>query len=334
MGSAALSNLAMIALLLLNEWQDFQREQAAAARDAAAREGAQIEVAYSDNSPITQIHQILEYLRRPTPSIPTAIVAELAGAAEAFVSVARTALGKGVGWVGLSGGAPTLQALREEFPGKLAVSITTDEEAIGRIHAVQCRAHLPTGGTILYVEGPGLQHEVRARRRGFEEGLQGSVIAIGKTLAADWTEDGAERTASVWLASPSGQRFLPALVCSQNDSMAVGVRRAAQATGVRWAGCPFIGCDGLPNQGKQLVEEGMLAATITKPVTAGMGVQCAIRAAAGLFSSQDLVLAPHPYPGADAPGHANLEDHYSPSSSASTFPHPMPRPPSRAASRG
>ncbi len=247
----------MIAVLLLNESQDFQREQGAAARSAAAQEGVKIEIAYS-GSPIAQILQILAYIHRPPPSIPTAIVAELTGAAEAFASAARAVLDKGVGWVGLSGStAPSLQALREEFPGKLAVSITTDEEAIGHIHAGQCRALLPAGGTILYVEGPGLQHEVRARRRGFEERLQGSAILIGKTLAADWTEEGAERAASAWLAGPSGQRFQPALVCSQNDSMAMGVRRAALAGSARWAGCPFIGCDGLPNQGEWLVKEGI-----------------------------------------------------------------------------
>jgi ribose transport system substrate-binding protein len=301
MGAAALPDLTMIAVLLLNETQDFQREQGSAARSAAAREGVQLEIAYS-TSPIAQIHQILAYIHRPPPSIPTAIVAELTGAAEAFASAARAVLDKGVGWVGLSGSAASLQALREEFPGKLAVSITTDEEAIGHIHARQCRALLPAGGTILYVEGPGLQHEVRARRRGFEEGLQGSVIVIGKTIAADWTEEGAERTASAWLAGPAGRRFLPALVCSQNDSMAIGVRRAALARSARWAGCPFVGCDGLPNQGERLVKEGSLTATVTKPITAGMGVQCATRAAAGSLTSRDIVLAPRPYPCVDVPG--------------------------------
>jgi hypothetical protein len=78
--------------------------------------------------------------------------------------------------------------------------------------------------------------------------------------------------------------------------MSMGVRRAAIAKRVCWAESPFIGCDGLPKQGQQFVKEGALAATITKPVTAGLGVQCAARAARGVLSTQDVVLVPQPYP--------------------------------------
>ena len=286
----------MIAVLLLSERQDFQQEQASLAREASTREGVPIEIAFADNSPFAQIQQVLAYIRRPLDTRPTAIIAELAGAAEAYTTVARSALAAGVGWVDLSPAGSTLQPLRAEFPGRLAIAIGTDEVAIGRIHAHQCRAFLPDGGGILYVEGPGLQREVKARRNGFEEGIRESRITIAKTLAADWTADGAERAASAWLAGPSSHRTTPSLVCAQNDSMAMGVRRAAIAKRVCWAESPFIGCDGLPKQGQRFVKEGALAATIIKPVTAGLGVQCAARAVRGVLSTQDVVLVPQPYP--------------------------------------
>jgi hypothetical protein len=144
----------MIAVLLLSERQDFQQEQASLAREASTREGVPIEIAFADNSPFAQIQQVLAYIRRPLDTRPTAIVAELAGAAEAYTTVARRALAAGVGWVDLSPAGSTLQPLRAEFPGRLAIAIGTDEVAIGRIHAHQCRAFLPDEGGILYVEGP------------------------------------------------------------------------------------------------------------------------------------------------------------------------------------
>ena len=92
----------MIALLLLSERQDFQQEQASLAREASSREGVSIEIAFAGNSPFTQIQQVLAYVRRPLDTRPTAIIAELAGAAEAYTTVARSALAAGVGWVDLS----------------------------------------------------------------------------------------------------------------------------------------------------------------------------------------------------------------------------------------
>ena len=59
---------------------------------------------------------------------------------------------------------------------------------------------------------------------------------------------------------------------------------------------PLHRLDGLPKQGQRFVKEGALAATIIKPVTAGLGVQCAARAVRGVLSTQDVVLVPQPYP--------------------------------------
>ena len=57
-----------LALFLLSNQQDFQLEQEAVAREAAARMGMTIEVAFNENSPLTQIQQILDITHRPVPS--------------------------------------------------------------------------------------------------------------------------------------------------------------------------------------------------------------------------------------------------------------------------
>lgn len=286
----------LITLLLLSDGQDFQQAQEESARDACQKEGFELEVAYSDNSPYMQIRQVLEYIERPLNLQPAAIAIELASAPTAFTEAARSALSAGVGWVELSSGASVVQSLHREFPDHLVASVTADEEAIGELQASQCRALLPKGGTVLYVEGPGVNAIVKDRRLALEKGLHGSSITIAKTLAADWTEEGAKAATIAWLRQASANRVHPDLVCSQNDAMALGVQRAALAERAGWVGIPMLGCDGVPNVGQQYVKEGTLAATIIKPVTAGPAVDWIVRSIRGEKLPRRLVLRPTSFP--------------------------------------
>jgi ribose transport system substrate-binding protein len=57
------------------------------------------------------------------------------------------------------------------------------------------------------------------------------------------------------------------MFCAQNDSMAMGARKAIQevpdpALREKWLGLPFTGVDGLPKTGQAFVRSGLLAATI------------------------------------------------------------------------
>lgn len=286
----------LITLLLLTDGQDFQRAQEQSARDVCEKEGFEFEVAYADNSPFMQIRQVLEYIERPLNTRPVAIAIELASAPSAFTQAARSALSAGVGWVELSSGASVVQTLHYEFPGRLVASVTADEEAIGALHASQCRALLPKGGTVLYVEGPSVNTIVKDRRVALEKGLEGSSITIAKTLAADWTEEGAKLTTIAWLRQASANRIHPDLVCSQNDAMAVGVQKAARAERLGWAGIPVLGCDGVPTVGQRYVKEGTLAATVIKPVTAGPAVDWIARSIRGEKLLRRLVLRPTSFP--------------------------------------
>ena len=255
-----------------------------------------IEVVFSDNSPLCQIRQMLEFIRRPTSERPCALVSELAAAPAAFKRVASNALAAGVGWVELTSGDSCLEELRHEFPGLLVTSVTTSEGAIGRLHAEQCRALLPWGGEVLYIEGHGLHSAVTSRRAAFEMGLAGTKLSIGKTLVADWTERTAKAVASRWMQKVSSYLKWPALVCAQNDSMAVGTRRACILQDVQWAGVPVIGCDGLPSGGQRYVREGVLVATVVKPTTAGRGVEVVSQVLKGGGWSPSAVIAPQSYP--------------------------------------
>jgi ABC-type sugar transport system substrate-binding protein len=86
------------------------------------------------------------------------------------------------------------------------------------------------------------------------------------------------------------------VVVSQNDAMAVGVRRAIRAHRPDWGEVPLAGCDGLPDGGQRLVRAGELAATIVTPTTAGPAVALVARALAGQPVAAEVRLAAQSFP--------------------------------------
>lgn len=283
-----------IAVLLRCQDQEFQQAQAEAARTSGKQEGAALELFFAENSAFSQIQQVLALVKRPREERPSAIVIELAGGAEGYKSTARAALSAGIAWVEVSGLASSVPSLRSEFPERLVLSVTTPEDDIGRIHATQCRTILKNGGGILYIEGPSLQPEAKARRLGLEEGLRNSRIKIEKALSGDWTDESAERAMASFLDRPHD--FMPAIVCAQNDEMAMGARRLATGRSRDWAQIPYLGCDGLISGGQKFVREGLLAATVVKPVTTGVAISQVLEGLRGGDPKKDISLAPESIP--------------------------------------
>jgi ribose transport system substrate-binding protein len=81
-----------------------------------------------------------------------------------------------------------------------------------------------------------------------------------------------------WLKLTTSQKATFDLVAAQNDTMAVGARKAFQelptaAERERWLNLPFLGCDGLPKTGQTWVRSGLLAATIFVPPNAGQALE-------------------------------------------------------------
>ncbi len=256
-----------------------------------------MEILFAENSAFAQIQQVLSLVNRPPEGRPTAVVIELIGGAEGYRATAQVTLSAGIDWVEVSGLASTVPSLRSEFPDRCVMSVTTHEEDIGRIHAIQCRKMLKDGGGILYIEGPSLQPEVKARRLGLEEGLFKTRITIEKALAGDWTQESAERAMQTFFARPHD--FVPALVCAQNDEMAMGARRVAASRDPAWAQIPYIGCDGLSTGGQRFVREGLLAATVVKPVTTGIAVKHLASRLSSDAAPTDVTIAPESLPALD-----------------------------------
>ena len=63
------------------------------------------------------------------------------------------------------------------------------------------------------------------------------------------------------------------MVASQNDSMALGAKKALVKQHPDWGGIPLLGCDGLPQGGQTLVSQGQLAATIVTQSNTGSALE-------------------------------------------------------------
>lgn len=247
---------------LTNNDNDYQQEQAAAAEKAARRLGVDVKIIHANNDAVAQSQQLLHYVQDSEVARPDAIMFEPAGGT-AFPQVARAAAAAGIGWVVLNHEVDYIRDLRRTY--KVPVfSISSDHEAIGKIQGQQFAALLPNGGSMLYIEGPA--NSVAAKQRTAGMNRTKPINIQVKSMRANWTEESAYRTVSSWLRLQTSQDSHIDLVGAQDDSMAVGARKAFnEITGnerARWMKIPVTGCDGMPQTGQAWVRSGTLAATI------------------------------------------------------------------------
>jgi ribose transport system substrate-binding protein len=247
---------------LTNNDNDYQQEQAAAAEKAARTLGVDVKVIQANNDAVAQSQQLLHYVQDSSVARPDAILFEPAGGT-AFPQVARAAVAAGIGWVVLNHEVDYILELRRT--NKVPVfAISSDHEEVGRIQGNQFAALLPNGGSILYIEGPANSSAAKERTRGMNR-TKPSNIQV-KSMRANWTEESAYRVVSSWLRLRTSQETHIDLVGAQDDSMAMGARKAfgdmSIADRERWLKLPFTGCDGMPKTGQAWVRNGQLAATI------------------------------------------------------------------------
>ena len=247
---------------LTNNDNDYQQEQAAAAEKAARRLGVDLTVIHANNDALAQSQQLLHYIQDSTVAKPDAILFEPAGGT-AFPQVARAAAAAGIGWVVLNHEADYILELRRLY--KVPVfAVSADHVEIGMIQGKQFAALLPNGGSMLYIEGPANSSAAKERSTGMNRAKPVNIQV--KTMRANWTEESAYKTVSSWLRLQTSQEAKIDLVGAQDDSMAMGARKAfseiAEGDRARWMKIPITGCDGMPKTGQSWVKNGTLAATI------------------------------------------------------------------------
>lgn len=273
-----MSKLKFLVSLTTND-NDYQVEQAHSAEQAARKCGADLQIHYADNDAINQSTQILKAVQSAPDERPDAIIFEPVGGT-ALPQVARTAANAGIGWAVLNREASYVPELRRTSKAPV-FSVSSDHVEIGRIQGRQCAALLPAGGTVLYVQGPSENSAAKERTTGMQEVKPSNIHLI--MLKGQWTEESSQRAVRSWLKLSTSQKASVDLVAAQDDSMAIGARKAFQEIlseneRERWLSLPFLGCDGLPKTGQAWVRSGVLTATIYVPPNTGQAIEMLVEA--------------------------------------------------------
>jgi ABC-type sugar transport system substrate-binding protein len=281
---------------LTNDDNDYQQEQAAAAENAGRRLGVDVKIIHANNDALAQSQQLLHYVQDSSVARPDAIMFEPAGGT-AFPKVARAAAAAGIGWVVLNHEVDYILELRRTF--KVPVfAISSDHVEVGKIQGQQFGALLPNGGSVLYIEGPANSSAAKERTAGMFKTKPANIQV--KTMRANWTEDSAYRTVSSWLRLRTSQESHIDLVGAQDDSMAMGTRKAfsqiAERERARWMKIPITGCDGMPKTGQAWVRNGTLAATIFIRPNTDLAIEMLVEAFKGAALPERKVTEPESVP--------------------------------------
>jgi ribose transport system substrate-binding protein len=259
---------------LTNNDNDYQIEQASATDEAARRLNVSAQVIYAGNDAITQSTQLLQAIQANPQERPDAILFEPVGAT-ALPQVARAAVTVGIGWAVLNREASYVSELRllKKAP---VFTISADHVEIGRIQGRQFGALLPKGGSVLYIQGPSENSAAKERTQGMLETKPGNIQVTA--LKGQWTEESSQKAVRSWLKLTTSHKAIVDLIGAQDDSMAIGARKAFQellneSDRERWLKLPFTGCDGLPKTGQAWVRSGLLAATVYSPPNTGLAIE-------------------------------------------------------------
>ena len=266
-------------LSLTTNDNDYQIEQARAAEQAAKKCRIDLQILYADNDAINQSTQILKVVQGAAEDRPNAIIFEPVGGT-ALPQVARAAVTAGIGWAVLNRDANYIPELRQTSKAPVFI-VSSDHVEIGRIQGRQCAALLSTGGSVLYIQGPSENSAAKERTLGMQEAKPGNIHLV--MLKGQWTEESAQRAVRSWLKLTTSQKANIDLIAAQDDSMAMGARKAFQelpseTERERWLGLPFLGCDGLPSTGQAWVRTGQLTATIFIPPNSGQAIEMLVDA--------------------------------------------------------
>ena len=287
-----------VTLLLSDSLNEYQQLVRSDVLEVANRLGLTVEVHFADNSAPAQARQFHDIIRRPTP--PAAIM--MVPVRDSTLSrLASDAAAKGIGLVFLNRWIDEIKSLRQAFPSLPIFSVTPDHRDIGRIQGRQIMAAAPGDGKILYVHGKIENYSAAERLGGMREVISGTGVEL-HLLDGDWSVQGSQRVVTGWLRIVMRGDFKLDLIACQNDQMAIGAAQALEAVAVSLGSdeirrVPVTGCNGLAANGKKLVDEGKLLATVIVPPSGGPALKLIERALnAGEIPPERVVLQSTSYP--------------------------------------
>lgn len=263
---------------LITHDNDYQRAQADSAEETARRLNIDLEILYAENDAVTQSQQLIRAIQNSSVGVD-ALITEPAGGT-AFPQAARAAVAAGIGWIVLNRHDSYIPELRRSSSVPIG-SVSSDNQEIGRIQARQIAALLPTGGTVLYIQGPSVS-SVSAQRLAGTTSAKPPNLSLKLLRCSNWTDHAGFQAVSAWLQLSTSRNSDLQGVLAQNDAIALGAHRAFREISSRpdreqWLHMPFLGIDGL-RAGRMAVQRGTLAATITSPPISGQAIELMARA--------------------------------------------------------
>jgi ABC-type sugar transport system substrate-binding protein len=293
--------LKRIGLFVISSNTGYQKLLAEEGRRAARQAGLELEVFSADDTAALQSAQVVKFLHAHAADQLAVVIMPVSdiGHEGALDSLARKVLARGAAWIVLNRDLSAhVDRVRAAYAGTPVGLFTIDNRQIGRLQGEQTIARVAAGDTVLYVMGTQQTSAARDRRAGFLEAA-GGVFAVSE-IEGLWSADSADKAISRWLALSGSAEFR--LVACQNDPMALGARAALhrlalERTRPEWRRLPLLGVDGLLHEGRRMVDEGVLAATIVVPPTSGAAIEslnAAWRFGAAVPARVTLEATPYP----------------------------------------
>lgn len=292
-----MKKLRFVVSLITND-NDYQRQQASAAQQTAARMGVELETFFAGNDAIHQSDQLLDVIHARKSEL-SGILIEPAGRT-AFPKLAQAAVSFGIAWVVMNCDADYIKDIRAH--GAVPVfAVSADNYEVGRIQGRQLAALLPNGGSVLYIQGPSQSTVTEQRASGMQE-TKPETVTVRLLKSTNWTGEGGFNTTNSWLRLSTAQREHFNVVQAQNDALALGARRAFEDQGKgaqnnHRSQLPFLGVDGLPQTGQAWVRQGLLAATVVIPAVTPNALEALVGAInKGVQPPERTLVAPESFP--------------------------------------
>src|SRR5260370_37034691 len=145
-----------------------------------------------------------------------------------MVRVAQEAAKAGIGWVVVNREVDYVPDLRRTARAPV-FAVTTNHVETGRIQGRQLNALLPSGGFVLYLQGPTGHPVVESREQGMLE-TKSALIEI-RSLQGQWQETVACECLASGMALPASRTLRSMVVAAQNEFMAMAARKAFSPIG-------------------------------------------------------------------------------------------------------
>ena len=252
----------------------YQLLQEEAARNEGAAGGVSVEIVFAPG--FDHLRVIRGRLADPSAPKLDAVVVEPASVV-ATELVLKEVKGR-AGLVLLNAWSPAVDEHARNWGSGLPFgTVSTDHAGIGTIQGRQIRARLPGGGRVLCVTGP-LRSSAAAQRLETAKAAVGADVTLLETEAGEWMEsDGIVAFDNWYSLNKAGDVTLGA-IAAHSDELAMGARSACGAVinaahRAMLAKVPVLGVDACPDYGRQLVDSGRLAASITAPPNTGEAIR-------------------------------------------------------------